>query len=546
MPGPIDRRAFLRWSAAGAPTAVLGPGAAEAATPAPEPAARPSSVLAYGYDHDAYHLDPGPHLFLDWRYIAPGRVAWLTPDGRKAPLSGDGLEGKVQPGAIRSSPAQVPFGIRLEAQSAVKVGPVIRRDKPWERHIGGYVTLRHVDGKYRLWYEVTPPEGDAGLLCYAESADGHAWEKPKLGLADFRGSRANNITFGGSLCPDGFHGSSVFLDPSAPDRERFKVIYMAKASPEAIARLKRERPGSVTPIGERKGTVIKLAVSPDGQRWTALDDLLMCHMSDTQTTAYYDPFLKRYVGYFRMACLGRRVIGRSETDDYRRWPVPEMVLFPNPPDGPSDDYYTNGHCLYPGTRSMHLMFPTVYHRHIDSTSIRLAASLDGRLWEWVPGGSVFGPGAEPAWDAGCLFAGCGLAVLPDDRVALAYGGYRRPHKFPRFLPQGDVGLATWKRERLAALVADEEGEFYTPPLTVPGDTLHLNVETKRAGSVTVEVAGRKGRRLEDCDPLVGDHVKARVTWKGQTAIGVPTGGRVQLRFRLRAAKLFSLEVRPGA
>ena len=31
------------------------------------------------------------------------------------------------------------------------------------------------------------------LLCYAESDDGIHWRKPKLGICDFKGSKANNI-----------------------------------------------------------------------------------------------------------------------------------------------------------------------------------------------------------------------------------------------------------------------------------------------------------------------------------------------------------------
>src|SRR5262249_19603180 len=158
----------------------------------------------------------------------------------------------------------------------------IRKDRPWERNLSSYNSLHFLDGTYRLWYEVHEPKGDTGLLCYAESKDGQSWTKPGLGVADFKGSKDNNITFGGSLCPEGFHGSSVFLDPMAPANERFKLIYMAKASAEVISRLRRQRPESVSAIGEKKGTMIRLAVSADGLHWRTLDDLLMCHMSDTQ------------------------------------------------------------------------------------------------------------------------------------------------------------------------------------------------------------------------------------------------------------------------
>ena len=68
----------------------------------------------------------------------------------------------------------------------------------------------------------------------------------------------------------------------------------------------------------------------------------MGHVSDTGTTAYWDERLGRYVGYFRMGVWGRRMIGRAETTDFRRWPRPEMVLAPDPSEAPWVDYYTNG------------------------------------------------------------------------------------------------------------------------------------------------------------------------------------------------------------
>jgi len=48
---------------------------------------------------------------------------------------------------------------------------------------------------------------------------------------------------------------------------------------------------SVSPIGEHNKRFIRLAYSPDGLHWTPRPEPLMCHMSDTQTTVYYDEVL---------------------------------------------------------------------------------------------------------------------------------------------------------------------------------------------------------------------------------------------------------------
>ena len=71
-----------------------------------------------------------------------------------------------------------------------------------------YASVLHEGGKYRMWYYGAYRETSAqrlqspvlsrgifheGPICYAESADGLHWTKPRLGQVDFNGSRDNNI-----------------------------------------------------------------------------------------------------------------------------------------------------------------------------------------------------------------------------------------------------------------------------------------------------------------------------------------------------------------
>lgn len=538
----INRRRFLQFTATGAAGAVCSPVVAtEAYVAGTATAPRTANVFAYRYHREPYPLPAGPHLFIDWRYVECGRVRWRTADGQEAPLfAHEEIHG------VQGRPVRTPYGIRLVAQPAERLGPVVPNDRDWEFMLGGYCSLHDLGGKFGLWYEVVPPraDGETNLLCYAESNDGVNWTKPDLGLVEFCGSRKNNIVIAGQQCPyKSFHGNSVFLDPLAPPGERFKVIYMAVVrDADVVARVKKERPWSVSPEGERKGTFILLGSSPDGLHWTFSKDILMVHQSDTQTTVYYDAFLKRYVGYFRTLVMNRRAIGRAETQDLRQWPIPETVLWTHPDDDPADDYYDNSKSLYPGTQTMHLMFPTRYQRRVDGSALRVASSLDGAAWQWVPGGDVLPGGPAGSWDGGCLFGGFGLTEISGGRVALPYGGYRHPHKYPRFGRMGQLGLAVWPRERLVALEAPEEGEFHTQALLLPGNKLLLNFATKPAGFIKVEVEDAAGRTLDDCDPLIGDQLKTTVTWRSQSSLGAQPGRSVVLRFRLRAAKLFSFEV----
>jgi len=504
---------------------------------------------------EPYKLSEGPHFFVDWRYVQAGAVGWVSKDGR--PIGLWGPEGVVGPVDAQPAPRSVPRGIRLVAQKAQKSEPFLTWTKPWERMIFCYSTLIYDERLYRLWYECVSPEqwtkhtqGSANLLCYAESKDGIAWDKPSLGIVKYEGLDTN-IVFGGNLCPEsGFTGGTVFVDPSAPSSERYKVIFLGKASRQKMEEYRRNRPNDIDPIAlsaTGEATAVFGGTSPDGLHWKQVPEPLVVQCSDTQNTAYYDPQLKRYVWYARCNWYyGRRSVGRAETDNFRRIPLPEMILWPGPNLLPSDDWYTNAKTLYPGTNDIHLMFPAMYHRAEDNIEIYMASSPDGILWSLLPGGPALSPGPPGSWDGGCIFAGCGLVPLPNNRIGLPYVGFPVPHKYPRSQPMGAIAYAWWPKGRLAALEAPGIGEFSTPQLLFTGRKLLLNFQTKRTGEILVEVANSRGQTLpgrsfSDADPLNGDFLDFPVTWKGEADLGYEPGQPVILRFHMRASKLFAFE-----
>lgn len=464
---------------------------------------------------EPYALSQGPHLFVDWRHIHPGAVQWVSKEG--VPLS---LWGRERPAEAYPAPREVPRGIGIVVQKAQKSGPFLSRTEPWEHMLYCYCTLIHDRNRYRLWYEVMTPEG-SDVLCYAESENGFAWQKPCLGFMQYKGEDTN-IVFGGGLSPQtGFHGAGVFLDSSHRGDERYKMVFVG-----------------------REG--VYGAVSPDGLYWTGVPEPLMMLSSDTQNSACYDEPLNLYVGFFRMWRRGRRCIGRAETTEFRRWPMATPVIWPGPEDAPSVDWYTNAKCIYPGTTEYHLMFPALYHRAVDRTELHLLSSPDGAVWSRVPGGPVLAPGSPGSWDGGCLFGGIGLVPLDGDRVALPYVGFPVPHKYPRNQSMGAIAYAWWPRGRIAALEAPEYGEFSTQQLLPRGRRLFLNVETKRAGTVLVEVADMDGRPLSgrtfgEADAVNGDFSNIAVTWRGDADLGYDAGQPLVLRFRMRASKLYSFE-----
>jgi hypothetical protein len=303
---------------------------------------------------EPFELRSNVIFFHDWRYVYHGTPRWQTAEGKAL-----GLWGMQSLPPLHWSGRDVPKGIRLRALPAQKSAPYIRPDSPWEGVIGAPTVIQE-GGLYRLWYEVVPPEdiasgaaGERNLLCYAESDDGMRWRKPALGIAVYQQQSNNNIVYGGALAPEwGYHGGSVFVDPSASPAERYKAFHLGFLSREQFEFYKPDYP-AVDPHNERskpkRPHALFGAVSPDGIHWKPLEAPLVLQVSDTQNIAYYDDFLKRYVAYFRTWVMGRRSIGRAETVDFRRFPLPETLIWPSADVGPSDLWYANGKTVYPGS-----------------------------------------------------------------------------------------------------------------------------------------------------------------------------------------------------
>ncbi len=453
---------------------------------------------------------------------------------------------------LRWSGRDIPRGIQLRGMRARKGEPIVVPDRPWEGVIFAPSLIRDL-GSYRLWYESVPPDdlatdqaGNRNLLCYAESKDGTNWEKPSLGLVCYKGSEDNNIVYGGSAAKWGYHGGSVFLDTGCGPEERYKIIHLGFLRPQDLDRF-RKMGYEVDPRNERakRPNALFGAISPDGFHWTPLDEPLMLQMSDTQNIAYFDPSLGKYVAYVRTWTMHRRSIGRAESATFRRFPLPETVLWSGSGVGPSDLWYANAKTLYPGTTDYHLMFPKLWRVSEDRFHVHIGVSPDGIMWSLPPRSQVLYPGNPGQRDAGGVDVGSGMVELGTTEVAVPFIAYAIPHKYTRTAPLGSIALARWARGRLVALHAEEQGEFRTMFVHFQGDELHVNVRTLPAGEVRIGVLGRDGnspkdRSVADCDPVVGDHLDRVVTWHGQSELGHEPGQPMAFRVRMVSAQMFGM------
>jgi len=533
----VSRRTFLQASAASLAALQL-----REAAPAGEATqgARENTMQEPVFQRlsgEPYMLRGKRLVFTNWLFIRPGSFAWVDERGNNVTVGGS-----AGPWGPRLVKAEFPYGIRLIARKARRSGQLM--DRPDSEHFS-YLILGSIvqdGGIYRAWVG----------WHYRESADGMYWNPPVLCEKE-----------GGGRMP--LYGGTVFVDPSAPPGERYKWVGGGNLPREDFERFKAKHPGRWEPRSDRGDHILAVfgAVSGDGIRWRQLPEPLVVEHSDTHITAYYDETLRRYVIYTRNYLIreqargatagsagwyeiGRRSIGRTESERFDAFPVSEPILVPHPELEASELLYTNCRTNIPGAPDLHLMFPNIWHLMDDTTSTAVASSHDGKVWNFLPGGYVLETPEYGEWDGGCHFTGPNLIELPNGDFALPYTGYNFPHKYPRGQLNNGIGYAIWPKGRIIALEAPERGEFSTVGFIPPGRKIRINAVTARAGHIRVEVVDLErgvipGHSFEDCDPVIGDQFRKPLTWKGQDDTGLERGRAMRLRFRMERASIYGLD-----
>jgi hypothetical protein len=468
-------------------------------------------------------------VFCDWWFVEAGFGLAFT---------------QAQQAANGFRPRFMPYGVRLRVgRPELTERPVIVPDLPADGiSMGGYCTLLKDGGKYRLWYESYLPlahEDEDARICYAESDDGFDWKKPKTGIYEYQGSKANNLVYNNG------HGATIFIDPTAKPSERYKMIHLDAVPLQAIN-------------GKQMNAFVFGAVSGDGIHWTRLKEPLIKHTSDTQSVAQYDPVAKKYVAYLRgwdpqtrAGYGGRRVVMRTESPEFGNFPEPTMVLSLGPEDPPDADIYTNAYGQWPGAGSSYLMIPAIYHRGTDNVDLRLAVSHDGIRWHFPDREPFLRVGEPGSGYEGTIYAGAGIVPVGTNMWAFPVSRYHRSHNMG-FQPtaqhphQGGISLAMLREDGFIALEAESKGECWTQPATFTGSRLVLNCWGLTGSRVSIEITNEDGKpmpgyALDDCDGLTGDQVSAPIAWRGSPDLSQLRGQLIRLRFSLNRIRLYAFQ-----
>ncbi|HEV7406462.1 MAG TPA: hypothetical protein VGO11_26160 [Chthoniobacteraceae bacterium] len=433
-------------------------------------------------------------------------------------------------------------GVTRRIQPLVKnaENPVLRPERPWEENFALPISAFYDpdEQRYRMWYR---PGHDKFRLAYATSPDGIQWDRPNLGLEEYKGSRENNIV----PIYSGPAWGGVLKDVRDPDpARRYKLLTYNRAS---------------------RSNGLYLFVSPDGLSWKPHSDLpLLEGLADCHTLMGWDPKISRYVAYVRPD-KPIRTIARTTSEDMVKWAPFETVLEPDDDDPPGTQFY--GMSVFPD-RGVYLGLLWVYHANVLSIDVQLAFSRDGVKWERAARRHpILMFGLPDKFDSHLLIAM--QPILRGDEIKVFYLGYDAPHAvvynneaYPpltKALPRSEQpwlanrhgcgGLAGCLRDRFVAVEAGaEEGELLTKPFQFDGSVLNLNADATH-GQILVEVRDENGKPIPGfsathADPVRSDAVAIPVSWDSGTALASLKGHTVRLCFLMKDAKLFSFQVTP--
>lgn len=449
--------------------------------------------------------------------------------------------------------------------------PVLVADQPWEHSsflgvIGNCVFYDEEDQTYKMYYQiyqVFPNLSEVLHAAYATSKDGLRWEKPSLGIADYKGSKENNLLFefeGARYKKDWWAYNNVFKDTHDPNpTRRYKALGHGVLDRPIEVRAK-------TAQEARIGVIV--AFSPDGLHWTEPAENPVLPNADTHTLLGWDDAINKYVSYPRTVQVHdyvdklrhdpatnkyetqvrgplRRCIGYSNSDDFIHWSETITVLAPGPDDPPDYEIYGMPVFRYEG---IYLGLPWAFiSAGWGPLDTQLVMSRDGMSWQKVANGSKFISLGSPG-EFDDLYAISSSPVRVGNELFFYYMGCGFPHN-DQYATEtkrgGSIGLARLRLDGFVSLACrtDSGGTLITKPLTFSGSKLQVNCRCQK-GWLRTELQDAKGVPIvgfseQDCDPIHTDSVHHVVTWKGKSDVIGLLGKPVRLKLRLGDGELFS-------
>jgi len=398
-----------------------------------------------------------------------------------------------------------------------KSNPLMVMDKPWEVTVNNlYPNVLYDERRefFRCWYLVYG-SGRYGGLCYAESRDGIVWEKPKLGLIDFKSSKDNNL-----IRRERSHGVGVFLDHHETDPARRYKMFFNIIGPD----------GNHGPMG--------VCFSRDGTHWTNRSPCPEIKArGDTHNNALWAPTLGTYVGITRTIRRKNgkpiRQVARTSSKDFLKWTECKVIL-----EGLEDhlQVYSMPVFYYGG---VYLGLPAILNAKTRRVQTELAWSPDTVKWHRLCQGTPLIPNSptKEGYDWGMVFAAA-YPVFQKNDILLFYAGGKLPHRgkydaglcLAMLRPDGFAGYES----RGGSVI----GLVTTKLISCSGPCLRITADAE-GGRVRVNVLDARDQVVEQSEPIAANVTDAEVKWSGEPNLSEYLDRRIRLRFELRNATIYA-------
>ena len=382
------------------------------------------------------------------------------------------------------------------------------------------------NGTYHMWYVAFDAELNSAVA-YATSNDGINWQKPNLGLVEYRGNKENNLVFGLPVNTDCI---SVIKDDDGLFKAAIMDLYGLTRNHVS------KKFHKYWDSENRSPCFMGIAISKDGIKWDfeKREFPVICEKLETCRLMKING---KYImnGQQAFPWAGKewkgRVVSFYSSDNLKNW-TKHDVLYQHElcethvgiaPIAKIDQTLV-------GLCGRFQDAPELPDQHFD---IGLVISQDGISWrEPAPCQSFIRRGDVGSWDAGGVVQGQGL-VQKNGKMHVYYTGTSIGNSL---FSKMNIGRVTFSENRFgyAALEVKwdlgftgvRKGRIITKPVKLEKNEkyeLSLNAGNLQSGSLKAAVMDSsgnviKGYDLCDCNEIKGDNTNIKVSWKDKEEI----------------------------
>lgn len=385
--------------------------------------------------------------------------------------------------------------------------------------------------KYRMWY-MMHIQGRKKAICYAESADGMAWNLGSVPAnADKLTAMYRNAVFSGERAVE---QGAVSLDPYAVDPGRkFKLAYQDKMPDKNDQ--------------DKLVPVMRMAYSADGINWK-IDKKVKWHpsFSDTKNQVFYNSDSKMYQISCRTMNLDRR-IAMVESKDLVNWSQPKVIFHPASTDPIGMQFYGMPVFEYEG---LHLGLLWKYQtgqtgnypfRGDGYLEPELTYSYDASNWYRTHQTFIERPERGKHGGAGIY----GESILLDHEGSIRI--YSRGNLFEHQKWGGGTALIMHKLRRDGFVGLESYGyESYlkTKPFVLDDGNISMNIQAPY-GRVRVQISDKAGNpypgySFADCILWTGDNVSYIPAWKDRKDLKGLIGKPVRFEIEIEQGTIYAI------